>query len=209
MTRRANVLQVLLWLVLLAAVLGLPPLLGSPTLGDDLIRWTVRLSLAYWAAAVTLMLWLPARAWDGGNDAGRAARWCWTFAWASYLVHLAMAFHFYHGWSHTDAMDHTRAVSGTGEGIYVSHLFTFIWTLDVLWWWSFPKLYAARPRWVGWLLHGFFAFIIFNGTVVYETGVIRYAALVMFAWLLSAAGIGFFANRRPVRDEPDRLASSP
>jgi hypothetical protein len=45
------------------------------------------------------------------------------------------AFHFYHGWSHAEAMEHVRAAARFGEGIFVSHLFTLLWTLDVAWWW--------------------------------------------------------------------------
>jgi hypothetical protein len=180
---RGDILLVVVWLVLLAGVLGLPALVDEPNVGDHLIRWTVRLSLLCWCIAATLMLLPRHHEWRALNGRGRLARWYWTFAWATYLIHLAMAFHFYHGWSHADAMNHTREVSGTGEGIYVSHLFTLIWTLDVLWWWLLPASYAARPRWVGWLLHGLMAFIIFNGTIVYETGAIRWAGIAMFAWL--------------------------
>jgi hypothetical protein len=103
------------------------------------------------------------------------ARWCWTFAWATYLVHLAMAFHHYHHWSHADAVEHTEIVSGFGKGIYVSHLFTLAWTADALSWWLQPARRALRPSWIDWLLHGFMAFMIFNATVIYEAGPIRWA----------------------------------
>src|SRR5204863_7801685 len=116
--------------------------------GDRLTRDTVRLALVYYAAAATLMLRPGPRAW-------RAARWCWTLAWAAYLVHVAMAFHHYHHWSHAAAFAHTRAVSGVGEGVYVSHAFTLLWTLDVAWWWLRLGSYTTRPPWVGRALHGF------------------------------------------------------
>jgi hypothetical protein len=124
---------------------------------------------------------------------GQLARWCWTLAWSAYLVHLAMAFHHYHHWSHADAVEHTRAVSGVGEGIYVSHLFTLLWTLDVACWWLLPGRYATRPAWIDVTLHSFMVFVIFNGTVVYEAGTIRWAGLGMFAvlavvWLLKIRG---------------------
>ena len=74
----------LVWLGLLAAVLTVPYLTGSPTLGDDLVRNTVRLSLLYYAAGVSLLLLPRPAGWD------RLARWLWTLAWAAILVHVGM-----------------------------------------------------------------------------------------------------------------------
>jgi hypothetical protein len=180
------------WAALLAGTLALPDLTGSPTRGDDLTRGTVRLALACYAAAAVLMLRLRPEEWPAAGR-GRLARWCWTLGWLAYLVHLGMAFHHYHGWSHAHAVEHTRQVSGVGEGIYLSHLFTLAWTVDVAWWWLGPRRYAGRPRWVGYALHSFMVFIIFNATVVYESGLIRWAGLAMFALLA-----GVWLTRRPV-----------
>ncbi len=94
-----------------------------------------------------------------------------------------MAFHFYHRWSHADAVEHTRQVSGFGAGIYFSHLFTLIWGADVMAWWAWPKWYATRSPWVGRTLHVFMTLIIFNATVVYESGPIRWAALLVYSAL--------------------------
>lgn len=162
------------WGGLLAAVFALAP--ADP--GDFLVRGTVRVALLYYTAAVSLLAL-------GGS--WRLARLCWTLAWAAYLVHLAMAFHYYHHWSHADAVAHTRAVSGVGEGIYVSHLFTLLWTADVTWWWLRPAAYAARPAWIGRTLHGFMLFVVFNATVVYERGFIRWAGVGLTAWLAALA----------------------
>src|SRR5437667_407857 len=79
------------------------------------------------------------------------------------------------------AVAHPRAVSGVGEGIYVSHLFTLLWSADVAYGWLRPDRYAGRSPWFGRLLHGFMAFVIFNATVVYETGPIRWAGVLLFA----------------------------
>lgn len=181
--RLSDVLTVTVWIVLLTITLSVPNLVDSPTLGDDLTRYTVRLSLLYYAIAATLMLLLQPDEWPATQGRGRLARWCWTLAWLTYLVHLAMAFHHYHHWSHADAMEHTRQVSGAGEGIFMSHLFTVVWTLDVLTWWLRPARYALRSPWIGRLLHAFMLFIIFNATVVYETGLIRWCGLLLFAEL--------------------------
>jgi hypothetical protein len=90
---------------------------------------------------------------------------------------------FAHHWSHAHAVQHTQERSGFGEGIYVSHFFSLVWTLDVLWWWLAPAGYARRSPWLDRPLHAFMAFIIFNGTVVFESGLIRWAGAGMFAVL--------------------------
>jgi hypothetical protein len=189
-----------LWLVLLAAILVTPSLTHSETAGDDLVRNTVRLALLYYAGAASLMLLLRQDEWAATSVRGSLARWCWTLAWAAFLIHVGMAFHHAHGWSHDHAVAHTRAVSGVGEGIYVSHLFSLAWTADVVYWWLRPARYEARPRWVGRLLHGFMVFMIFNATVVFETGWIRWAGAVMLAGL---AGLWLWRGRKAAADRAE------
>ncbi len=169
--------------------------LAAHNLGEMLTRNTVRLSLAWYAAALIAMLQLQRGDWTAATMPGRLARWCWTWAVVVFLVHLAMAFHFYHDWSHADAFERTRQVSGTGEGIYTSYLFTLLWVADAAWWWIRPAAYAARSPWIDRLLHSFMLFIVFNGMVVYEEGAIRYAGLVMFA----AFAVAWLLARGPVR----------
>jgi hypothetical protein len=180
------------WAALLGAVLAAPRLVAMEGAGDYLVRATVRVALAYYAAALVLMLTLRPPEWAATAARGRLARWCWALAWVTYAVHVGVAFHYYHHWSHADAVRHTREVSGVGEGVYVSYLFSLVWALDVAWWWLRPAAYAARPGWVDALLHGFLAFIIFCGTVVYESGPIRWAGGVLFAGL----GLLLLARRR-------------
>lgn len=174
------------WAVLLSAILGLPFLTGSDSAGDNLIRNTIWLALVYYAAAAWLMLYLERGDWSCPTAPGRLARSLWTLGSLAFLVHVGMAFHYAHGWSHAAAVRHTEEVSGVGEGIYVSYLFTLAWTLDALWWWLWPARYAARSPWLDRLLHGFMAFVIFNGTVVFEEGATRWAGVAMFAALAAA-----------------------
>src|SRR5436853_3325012 len=136
----------------------LVPVLTPPPLGEEAVRETIRVGLVCYAGAVVLMLLEPGRE--------RLARRLWTVAWAVYVIHVGLAFHYYHGWSHADAVAHTQAVAGWGGGIYVSYAFTLVWGLDVAWWWLAPAARARRPAWLGGLLHGFLAFILFNGAVV-------------------------------------------
>ena len=139
------------WALALAAVLALPWLVPLEGPGEYLTRATVRVALAYYAAALALMLTLRPEEWVASTSRGRLARWCWALAWLTYAVHVGMAFHYYHHWSHADAVRHTRAVSGVGEGVYVSYLFSLVWALDVAWWWLRPAASAARPAWLTWL----------------------------------------------------------
>src|SRR5689334_13659504 len=85
----AGRLAVALWAALLTAVLTVP-LLGGGAPGDFLIRNTIRLSLAYWAAAVAVRLSMRPADWAGG-PAVALARSLWTLAWLAFLVHLGMA----------------------------------------------------------------------------------------------------------------------
>ena len=183
------------WLLALTATIGYPYAFPSANLADDLTRFTVRLALLYYAAAATLMLLLRRTEWSASSGRGRAARWCWTLAWATYAVHLLTAFGVYHHWSHADAVEHTREISGFGAGIWFSHSFTALWSADVLFWWLRPERYAARSVWIDRLLHGFMAFIIFNATVVYEHGPIRWAGIVLFSELAAVWLVQFRLKR--------------
>jgi hypothetical protein len=183
------------WVLILAAMLAVPWWRHPDDPGDDLVRYTVRLALVYWAVALAVMMNLSPRDWRAERGRGRLARWCWTLAWLTYLVHLAMAFHYYHHWSHADAVRHTAEVARFGEGIYVSHFFTLVWSLDVVFWWGWPDGYAARSRRIDYLLHGFMVFVVFNATVVYETGLIRWAGVIGFT-LLGLLGLLRIRQRR-------------
>ena len=190
---------IVVWIVLLAGIFTFAFLAGSQVAGDALTRNTVRLALLYYGVALTLMLLTDAEKWRHGTGMCRTARSAWTMAWLAYLVHLAMAFHFYHGWSHADAVRHTQAVSGFGAGIYFSHLLTILWSLDVLYWWSRPEQYGRRPRSIGLSLHAYMLFIIFNATIVYESGFIRYAGCGLFLELIV---VGWYCRSSLVANRP-------
>ena len=157
--------------------------------GQAITRNTIRLSLAWYALALFLMMRLSRSDWATVTLRGRLARWCWTWGLFAFLVHLAAAFHYFHQWSHAHAFEHTRQVSGWGEGIYLSYLFTLLWAADTVWWWLLPSAYAVRSEWLHRALHAFMLFIAFNSTVVFETGPIRWAAAagtaaLAIAWLV-------------------------
>lgn len=173
----------IVWLMLLAAFIAHPLLAASPNHGSELIRNTIRLALLYYAPAAALLLLSRPADWQSFSPRVRLARCCWSLSCLAYLVHVALAFHYFHRWSHDHAMAHTQEVAGWAEGIFVSHFFTLIWTADVLSWWLWPRWYAGRSPWIDRALHGFMAFVIFNGSVVFEGGLVRWAGLVMFIGL--------------------------
>jgi hypothetical protein len=181
------------WIVGMIGVFSWPFLTDSPSIGDDLTRRTVWVALAYYAVAAWSMLHLGPSDWRVETAAGRRTRCFWTFGWAAFVIHVGMAFHFIHKWSHAAAVDHVRERSGVGEGVYVSYLFTLAWTVDVAWWWSRPTSYAFRPRFVDWLLHAFMAMMVFAGTVICEQGPIRYAGIVLIGTLLVRCVTRFWA----------------
>jgi hypothetical protein len=150
-----------LWLVLVSAAAST----------EDPTRKTVWVALLFCTFTAADAIW---------NGADNRARLSWTLAWLAYAVHVALAFHFYHHWSHAAAVQHVRERSSFGWGILASHLFTLAWTADVAWWWIAGASWARRPAWVGRLLYSYMAFIAFNATVVFETGFIRWAGVVVF-----------------------------
>jgi hypothetical protein len=164
---------VFLWFLLLAGIFAAPELVAIDDQGDFLVRNTARLAILYWAIAAALML----------RDA--PARRFWALACAAFLAHVAVSFEFAHHWSHAAAFDHVKQASGYGEGIFVSYFFTLVWCADAVWWCAGPASYSERPRWIGWSVHLFMMFIIINGTVVFESGVIRWVS----AAVLSALGL--------------------
>ncbi len=128
----------------------------------------------------------------GRGEPFTAARLLWTAGCAAYLAHVAAAFHFEHGWSHASAWDHTarRTQEMTswhwGGGLLVNYLFTLLWTADAVWWWAGARSYQARPAWVTASLHAFMLFVIFNATVVFGAGVIRWSGLAGMLLLAAA-----------------------
>lgn len=162
--------------------------------GDHLIRGTIYIALFFYFVASAVMLSMRQGDW-GNTPLMRFARTCWSLAWITFVSHVYVAFRYYHNWDHDHAVEHTREVSGVGWGIYVSHTFTLLWTLDVIAWWGMPAWYTSRSPWIDRCLHAFMAFIIFNGTVVYEKGPIVPIGAAMLVVLGLLTLRKFFASR--------------
>jgi hypothetical protein len=150
--------------------------------GDILIRLTIRLALLFYVAAILLRL----------SGRPRQARLIWTAGCIAFLLHIVAAFHFVHHWSHgaayTETARQTAEVVGFdwGGGLYFNYLFAVVWLGEVIWWWANPNGYESRLRWIEWLLQGFLAFIVFNATVVFGHGAIRWAGLAGCLVLIGA-----------------------
>ena len=165
--------------------------------GEFFVRWTVRVALALYVAGIVL------RVRAGGRRCWLVpARLAWAAGCAVFFVHVACAFQFFHSWSHRAAYDETArqtaAVVGLawGGGLYVNYAFAAVWAADACWWLSWPHRYQARSWVVEAAVQGFLAFVAFNATVVFGTGVIRWAGLA--AALLLAALICYTERRRPI-----------
>jgi hypothetical protein len=180
----------IVWLLLLIALFAHPFLIAADqrNTAEFLTRNTVRLSLLYYVIALTLMISLRRDEWQVENPRGFLTRWCWTLAWAAFAIHVGVAIQLYHHGSHAEAVQHTQDASGFGPGIYVSHLFTLLWTTDVAVWWLRPRWYARRSPSIDRVLHTFLLFLWFCGTIVYETGLIRAVGVVVFLWLAGLWG---------------------
>ena len=133
-------------------------------------------AVAYWVIGAGLL------AGRGGRPSGEARAW-WAAGAAFAALHVAVAMHAAHGWSHAAAYAHTAEVGGWGPGVFVNHAFVLVWASDAAWLGLSPASYARRPRWLWWLVHGFLAFVVFNAAVVFGSGWPRWAAAAGFAWL--------------------------
>ena len=190
-SRRPLAISLAVAIPAIAIVFLWPRLFPVDDPADFETRQTARVMTALWAMAMACRIRL-------GRTA--VARAWWVAACLAFVVHVATAFDRIHGWSHGRAFDHVAETSGFGPGVFVSYSFTLLWILDAAWWCVDPAGYAARSRRLELGLHGFFAFIMFNGTVVYETGLIRWAGLAIFA------GLGLLlrmAPRRQAEPGPD------
>jgi hypothetical protein len=165
--------------------------------GELLTRGTIWVSLV----AYTIGCVLFATGWKR-PDFDRRVRLAWTIGCAALLAHFAVAFHFYHSWSHesayVDTAHQTAEVVGVnwGGGIFINYAVATLWLSDVVWWWvAGLGSYRRRPRLMPLLWHGFLIFIIFNATVVFKDGIVRWVGLVISVVLC----LSWFAvsRRRP------------
>ena len=146
---------------------------------EFLTRGTIWVSIAGYAIGSVIFAM--------SSSSGKRATWdpatraIWTIACASMIVHFITAFHFYHGWSHAaayaDTARQTREVFGLnwGGGVFINYALLIVWMVDIAWWWrSGLDSYRKRPLTLVAIWHGFLIFIIFNATVVFGDGIVRW-----------------------------------
>ena len=122
-------------------------------MGDLLTRATVWVAVGCYVATCFLLM----------RGRHPPARWTWTAGLVAFLIHVALAFHFFYDWSHTVAWEETARQteemtgSRSGFGIYLNYLFAGVWFCDVSFWWrKGDAAYAGRKKWIRYLVHGFF-----------------------------------------------------
>src|SRR5262249_18531621 len=138
------------------------------------------LALSMWIMGRNRTVWL------------RGARLAWTIGCTAFLAHVICAFSFYHHWSHSAAYEETarrtEELVGVywGGGLYLNYLFAVLWTVDVVYWWR--NLDRSRGRRIRIAIQVYLAFIAFNATVVFGSGMIRWLGmgatllLVILVW---------------------------
>lgn len=138
-------------------------------------------------------IWLSVGCWAWGVAAllrGRVAegtRRAWTLGVVFYLVHSGAAFAGSYEWSHAVAIEETARQTleatgfDSGMGLWLNYAFGLIWLLDAASWWILGTgRYLGRPRSIQWVVHGFMAFMILNGTVFFGHGAVVYFGALVF-----------------------------
>jgi len=160
--------------------------------GELLTRGTIWVSIAGYAIGSVLFAISYSRRrraeWES------ATRVVWTIACASLIAHFISAFQFYHGWSHAAAYEDTARQThelfglNWGGGLFINYALLIAWMIDIAWWWRDGlNSYRQRP-WplvIAW--HGLLIFIIFNATVVFGDGIVRWIGLVICLMLIGFA----------------------
>lgn len=107
---------------------------------------------------------------------------CWLAGAILMVVHIIASYGVVHGWSHAAAIEATRLESfkvtgiNAGWGVYVNFAFAVSWLG-----YSIFELMGKRLRLsLEVALLTFQILIIFSATIVFETGLIRWLAVVAF-----------------------------
>ena len=171
--------------------------LFNSSYGELVTRWTVRLAvLAYFVGAAL-------RAGHGSSGQQKLAGAVWTMGSMFYLAHVACAFQFFHHWSHAAAYqrtaEQTAAVTGWnwGGGLYFNYVFTAVWLADTVMLWLSTS-YGPGTRWLEAAIQVFLWFMVFNATVVFGHGLVRWFGLTGCGWL-AVLTAQRFARPRAVR----------
>ncbi|MDP6581163.1 MAG: hypothetical protein QF681_10945 [Vicinamibacterales bacterium] len=152
---------------------------------EQLTRVTIWLALALYAASQLVRRRTTASTGMSGLSLLAAG-------WASFLVHVILAFDVHYGWSHTTAYAETAAQTEAlvglrwGGGLYFNYLFGLVWLAELTWWNREQESYLQRAAWIELTVRGFFLFMIANGAVVFVESPQRWLGAVIVGVLLVA-----------------------
>jgi len=153
--------------------------------GQHISLWSVRIAL--WCWFLFAMCWLPK------NRSPVWLRWTWTLGTAFHVMHVLLAFAYFHDGSHQMAMQHTarRTAEFTGihwtGGIWFNHLFMLVVVFEAVLWWMTPRNVLNRSRFWNWIIYGFCLFMIGNAGVVFVQGPVRWINLAGLAIVAAVA----------------------
>lgn len=143
---------------------------------DLLVLGCVWLSVSAWFAGAI------ARDADPAGHTERLYRTFWLFGAILILVHIVASYGFVHGWSHAAALaataDESFEVTGVRAswGVYVNFAFATVWLGYSI---AMVRAGGRIARWDA-AVFVFTALIVASATVVFERGVIRWAATAGF-----------------------------
>lgn len=145
---------------------------------------------------VSMTIWVAVAAWAAvifGRLRGReipGARVVWIAGLGAYIAHVIAAFSHHYRWSHAVALAETARQTreltgwGTGIGLWLNYLFGLLWLSDALRWLATGQpVPGGHWRRVFLGIHAFLGFIIFNGTVIFGQGAVRWFGIAVFALL--------------------------
>jgi len=145
--------------------------------------------LTIWVA-LALYFWCEIRLSGRSGSAQSGYRSGWTIGCLFYVAHVACAFAFHHSWSHDlaymDTARQTEEVVGLaiGTGVWFNYAFSGLWIADVLRLWCWHDSNGPLEGRAGKVWRGLFLFIVFNATVVFENGAVRWLGLLGCIWVM-------------------------
>ncbi len=117
-------------------------------------------------------------------------RWEWSAGAGLLWLHALLAFGAFYQWSfaiaYAETARQTAELTGwqSGAGLYANFLFGLAWTADAVYLWLKGwQRYGQRRPWITAVVHGYLGFIVFNGTVVFASGPVRWFGVAVFSWL--------------------------
>ncbi len=183
-SRRLEVSVVVVGLLLLAIVIGATRQ-WADDVGDSLTRNTVRLSLAWYAAALVMMLGLAPGDWTATTFPRPVARWCWawgivcflsTWGWRFTIASLVACARLR---AHAAGQRHRRRdLCLVSVHVAVDRRCQLVVAQ--------PGALCGAVVWIDRALHAFMLAIVFNGMIVFEEGPIRWAGWTLVAVLAAA-----------------------